>query len=92
MPASLGSGWGFNGRGGVIQRDIEGDIVVHVQPVLRIVLGGQGGWTGVGTHQDILQSPDTLYKAPTDYTKPRQIIHSPKIIQRHRMLDKNPTY
>ena len=27
------------------------------------------GETGVGTHQDTIQSPRRLYKAPTDYTK-----------------------
>ena len=34
-----------------------------------------------------------LYKAPTDYTKPRQTLQSPKkTIQRHRILDKNQKY
>ena len=36
--------------------------------------GGEGGvWTGVGTHQDTIQSPETLYKAPADYTKTQHI-------------------
>ena len=36
-----------------------------------------------------LQGPDRLYKAPTDYTKPRKTIESPeKNIQTFKILDK----
>ena len=36
-----------------------------------------GGGIGAGTHQDTIQSPNRLYKASADCTKPRQTIESP---------------
>ena len=40
-----------------------------------------------GKPQKIIQSPDRLYKAPTDYRKPRQTIQRPKILD--KTLKKN---
>ena len=50
--------------------------------------GGRGGdRLGSGHPQKIVQSPDGLNKAPTDYTKPQQTIQRPeKIIQRPNIL------
>ena len=39
----------------------------------------------MGIHEITIQSPNRLYKAPTDYTKPQQTIQNPDI------LDKAPT-
>ena len=50
---------------------------------------GGGDRLGWGHPQKIIQSPDRLYKAPTDYTKNRKTIQSPeKTIQRHKILDR----
>ena len=41
------------------------------RPAARLPRSG-GGWTGVGTHQDTIQSPRRLCKALTDYTKTKK--------------------
>ena len=37
-----------------------------------------GMYIGVGTHQDTMQKPDILYKAPTDYTNPQSLDQKPQ--------------
>ena len=55
--------------------------------------GARGGEGAGGKPQKIIQSPDRLYEAPTDYTKPRQTIQShKKTIQRHKILDETLKY
>ena len=49
--------------------------------------GGEGG--SGGKPQKIIQSPEILYKAPTDNTKPRQALQNPqKTIGSLWILDK----
>ena len=58
-------------------------IYIQVFPIGYALLGSPS-WVyfllatiGVGTHQDIIQSPKRQYKAPKHYTKPQQSIQSP---------------
>ena len=52
----------------------------------HVLIRGARGGGGRG-------SPKRLYKAPTDYTKPQNNIQRHKeTIQRHNILDKDPTY
>ena len=45
--------------------------------------GGEGGdRLGSGHPQKIIQSPNRLYKAPTDYTMPQQTIQKPNILDK----------
>ena len=56
-------------------------IIVKILCFARGRMGGEGG-----KPQKTMQSPDRLYKAPTDSTKPQQTIQRPEI------LDKDSRY
>ena len=55
------------------------DACSQLEDLLHLALSGtkyistKAKKNGVGTHQDIIQSPRRLYKAPTDYTKTQYI-------------------
>ena len=97
VPPAQGPG---EGGAGPARRGARGDRPhCHGPPPPPWGPGGRG-WIGVGTQQDTMQSPKTLYKAPTDNTKPRHIIQSPekttqsftKTIQRLKILEEDIKY
>ena len=63
------------------------------RPAASAAVRPVGGRGRGGKPRQTIQSPNRQYKAPTDYTKPRQTTQSIKeIIQRPRILNKTQTY
>ena len=70
--------------------------IIYIFTYIYIYTYNVGGGGGVGTHQDTIQSqqtiqsPKTLCKAPTDYTKPQHLVQNPNILDKmFTMLSKS---